>query len=449
MRIGVGTAPVVAILQNDGVLGSINGIGDGIILEASTQCSSLTIMGSGVTSIARFRPMPANVSATPPVLNVFIDQNMVFGYNNTCFTGFYNSTSNTAGETTIITINAGKTVTLSNPLGTIHAGNTITNQQGSITYNIYGILDLSATTFTHNFVPHSTVATANATMNIYGTLKLGTGGLNTVSTATGALGSSKINIKNGGLIDATISTALTTTAASNGCFFVVEGSGILKRSVTSLPTIFPIGTSVNSYNPVTLTNTGTEDSFAIGVSNTFSNPLADPSKAVTKQWNITADNAGNGSNIEAAFGWSSADQGVNFLPTSALNIANYSGTTWTGTASSAVSGTGTLTDPYTTTAPGFISYGNFAVVNANALPLTTLSFNAGFENNQVNTWWLTTNENNLSAFVVERSIDGKNFVPVGSAKAKNIAGNNSYSFVDVNIEKVLCKQFIIYTPLFF
>ena len=62
LRIGSGTAPVVAVIRNDGMFGSTNGVGDGIVLEAFTSCSSLTITGLGTTSIARFRPTAANVS---------------------------------------------------------------------------------------------------------------------------------------------------------------------------------------------------------------------------------------------------------------------------------------------------------------------------------------------------------------------------------------------------
>ena len=433
LRIGSGTAPVVAVLKNDGMFGSTNGVGDGIVLEAFTSCSSLTITGAGTTSIARIRPTAGNVSATPSVLTIVIDQNITLGYNNVSFTGYYNSSTNTNTETCTITINAGRTVKISHASGGIHASSAVTNPQGNITYNINGILDLSSTTTVQNFVPHSTVSTAVATININGLVKLGTGGMNTVSTASGALGSVKINIKNGGLLDATIATALTTTTAANGCFFVVEGTGALKRTVSAAATTFPIGTSVTSYNPVILTNTGTVDSFTVGAKNSFSNALPNPARAVAKQWGIAADNATNGSNLTATFGWATTDHGANFLPTSSLVVARYNGSAWAGTPASAVTGSGTLADPYMTTAPGFTNYGNFVVANADALPVTLLSFNAAYDNSQIKTGWVTTNEINLSAFEIERSIDGRNFVAVGTVKANNAAGTNRYNFVDAAI----------------
>ncbi|MEO7311130.1 MAG: pectinesterase family protein [Chitinophagaceae bacterium] len=433
LRIGSGTAPVVAVLKNDGLFGSTDGVGDGIILEAFTSCSSLTITGVGTTSISRFRPTAGNVSASPSVLNVVIDQNMTFGYNNVGFTAYYNAAGNTNTETCNLTINAGKTVKMSHASGGIHAGTAITNPQGNITYNINGILDLSATTAVQNFVPHSTVGTASITMNINGLVKLGTGGLNTISTAPGALGSSKIFIKNNGLLDASTSNTINTTTAANGCYFVVEGTGALKRKVAATPIVFPIGTSVTSYNPVTLTNTGAIDSFAVGVKNTFSNPFPNPAIAVSKEWNIVADNAANGSNIAASFGWAIADQGTSFSPTGSLIASRYDGTSWVGTASSAVTGAGTFANPYMTSATGFSAYGNFAVANAEALPVIILSFNAWYENDQIKVWWTTANEINLSSFVVERSVDGINFTGAGSVNATNTTAANNYSFVDANI----------------
>ncbi len=431
LRAGSGTAPVTTVIQNDGLFGSTNGVGDGIILEAFNTCNSLTITGSGTTSIARFRPTAGNANN----LNVVIDQNMSFGYNNVSFTGYYNTSTNLATENVTVTINAGKTVKIANASGGVHAGAALnSNPQGNVTYNINGILDLSSVTSLQNFVPSSNAASTASvtTMNIYGSVILGTGGLNTVSSVSTNLATAKINIKNGSVLDASLANTLTTTTGSTGCFFVVEGTGALKRNVGGTAKFFPIGTSATSYSPVTLTNTGIADNFTVGVKNTFSNALPNPSKAVTKQWSIVADNA-SGSNIAASFGWATSDQASGFSPSANLVVANYNGSSWLGTSATTATGTGTLADPYVTSAMGFTSYGNFAVANIEALPVTLLSFNAGYESNQIKTWWTTTNEINLSSFMVERSIDGTNFIPVGTVKAKNGTGNNSYSFVDANI----------------
>lgn len=69
------------------------------------------------------------------------------------------------------------------------------------------------------------------------------------------------------------------------------------------------------------------------------------------------------------------------------------------------------------------------------LPVTLVSLNAQWlnENNtQVN--WITTNENNLSHYIVERSTDGIHFTDAGKVFAKGSNGlRTSYSFDDLNI----------------
>lgn len=67
-----------------------------------------------------------------------------------------------------------------------------------------------------------------------------------------------------------------------------------------------------------------------------------------------------------------------------------------------------------------------------ALPLTLLSFNAGYDNNQVNLWWSSLNEVNTGFFEVERSTDGKTFTTISTVTAKATPGANSYDFIDPN-----------------
>ena len=430
IRVGSGTAPVSAVLQNDGTLGSTTNVGNGINLEINSTCANLTITGAGVTGINRMRPLPGNKNS----LNVVIDQDMSLAYNSVCFTGYYNSASNTVTDNTTITINAGKTVTLTSPNSGIHAGASLTNPQGNMTYNINGTLDLSATTGVQTFVPSANaLSTASiTTMNINGTVILGKGGINAVSSANINLATVRININDGGLLDATLANNILTTTANNGCFFVLQGSGSIKRTVGSNKTLFPIGTSATSYTPVLLTNSGTTDEFTVGVSNTFVSPLADSLSSVQKQWNIASASA-SGSVINASFGWEVADQGGLFFQRGLLVVGQYNGTSWVGTATALDSGAGTLSSPYMASLTGVTSFGNFAIANASALPLKLLSFNAAYSNNQVKIGWTTSNEIGLSSFVIERSIDGKNFTSVGIVRAKNIGGSNNYTFVDAGI----------------
>jgi len=67
------------------------------------------------------------------------------------------------------------------------------------------------------------------------------------------------------------------------------------------------------------------------------------------------------------------------------------------------------------------------------LPLTFISFDAILTsglNKYVSLQWKTTNEVNTARFVIERSIDGKNFETVAELGSKNTAGTHVYSVVD-------------------
>jgi len=357
LRIGVGQAASVTF-QNDGIFGGDANPQDLIILEFNPACAAVLWTGSGVSKITRLRPLPAN----PNALSVVFDQDVSLSYNLSGFTAYYNTASNSTGENVTYTINKGKTIRLTNPAASFSpTGSTTTNPGGSYTYNIEGTLDLSATTTTSNLVPYSNNASSVVSLNIgsEGVLKLGKG-FNTVNSSpstTGNNGKLVLTIADGGLADATKTTSLTL--GSN--YFITSGSGALKRSVGASAVSFPIGTSANNYNPVTLTNTGTVDNFSVSVKNSFDNPAPDANKVVNKQWTIKEDEDG-GSNLIAKFGWVVADQASGFDPSQPLAVMQYKESNWKITAASR-NGSGALADPYTATASGFTTVGAFAVTN--------------------------------------------------------------------------------------
>jgi hypothetical protein len=158
------------------------------------------------------------------------------------------------------------------------------------------------------------------------------------------------------LVDATQTTNLNL----GNNFFITTGTGALKRKVDSVATLFPLGTSVTSYDPVTLTNTGTVDNFTVSVKNSIDHAVPDSAKMVNKQWSISEEVAG-GSNVTAKFGWNVADQASGFDPAQLLAVMRYDGS-WKLTTATA-SGAGTSIDPYTATATGFTGFSNFVVTN--------------------------------------------------------------------------------------
>jgi glucose/arabinose dehydrogenase len=89
---------------------------------------------------------------------------------------------------------------------------------------------------------------------------------------------------------------------------------------------------------------------------------------------------------------------------------------------------------------GFSSF-YFASSNT-ALPLQLLSFTGTLKNNTTtNLNWKTTNEQNTSHFIVERSMDAQQFSAIGTVTAKgNGALENSYIFDDPNVEDLQSQQ---------
>lgn len=67
------------------------------------------------------------------------------------------------------------------------------------------------------------------------------------------------------------------------------------------------------------------------------------------------------------------------------------------------------------------------------LPLELLEFKGSVVNNNGLLQWKTDNEENALSFVVERSVDGRNYSGIGSVSAINTPGIHYYDFTDVNI----------------
>jgi hypothetical protein len=67
--------------------------------------------------------------------------------------------------------------------------------------------------------------------------------------------------------------------------------------------------------------------------------------------------------------------------------------------------------------------------NATTLPLHLTGFTAFHEKGKAQLKWTTVNEENVSHFIIERSLDGKNYVPVAKVAARNNS-SNEYNYAD-------------------
>ena len=119
----------------------------------------------------------------------------------------------------------------------------------------------------------------------------------------------------------------------------------------------PIGTATN-YNPVSIANTGTSDTFSARVSEGISNTT---NGAVNTTWEISEAIAG-GSNATISLGWNASQQNGAFNPNNAT-VGHYVNGAWTAENSGAVSGS----NPYNITGTGITSFSPFAVMNLGAL----------------------------------------------------------------------------------
>src|SRR5213076_2563920 len=82
-------------------------------------------------------------------------------------------------------------------------------------------------------------------------------------------------------------------------YIITNGTGKLRQSVSASSgnLLFPVGSSVSSYTPATLNNTGATDNFSVSVKDNFDYTINDTTKVVKKQWTITPDNASGAANV--------------------------------------------------------------------------------------------------------------------------------------------------------
>jgi hypothetical protein len=169
---------------------------------------------------------------------------------------------------------------------------------------------------------------------------------------------SKISLNNNAVNLKGTSSNITGGNATN--YIVTNGTGSVNvenlnsaRGTVNLP----IGTATN-YNPVSIANTGTSDTFSARVSEGISNTT---NGAVNTTWEISEATAG-GSNATISLGWNASQQNGAFNPNNAT-VGHYVNGAWTAENSGAVSGS----NPYNITGTGITSFSPFAVMNLGAL----------------------------------------------------------------------------------
>lgn len=226
------------------------------------------------------------------------------------------------------------------------------------------------------------------------------------------------------------------TGGSGSSYVKTSALGQFKRNVGGSAVLFPIGRS--AYNPATLTNTGTADTYGIrvvdNVSDNGNNADAGALTAmpvVNRTWMIDEAITG-GSNVTLKLVWNGAPEEINgFDPfTNTPFIAHYEtgAGMWDNIGGNVVALGAIEQSGLTSFSPFTISTsGTFA-----PLPIELVSFQANCaDNKQVNVTWSTASEHNTSHFIIEKSRDGQNWKELATIPA---AGNSTsllnYSVMD-------------------
>ena len=225
------------------------------------------------------------------------------------------------------------------------------------------------------------------------------------------------------------------SGASTDSYIVTDNLGamIYNNMKRGIDIKFPIGTP-DSYNPVTINYTGTIDTFKASVKPAFDNPPVNINRVVNRQWIITENNSG-GSIASLKLCWVSGNEAPGFNASSAVVIGRFDVAGWYPMPA-IVSGTGTLSDPYTASVSGITRFNPFGVGNDGALPVELIAFYSEANNNDISLHWNTATEINSNRFDIEREeLTGKKWLKIGSVHANFLSNSpRSYSFTDKNLK---------------
>ena len=236
------------------------------------------------------------------------------------------------------------------------------------TQNIYGFTT-STTGATGGSVQTNTrTYNSGATYIFRGTALQGTGNFFTAMTGTAntvanmtidnttnvnldatAIVSGTLTMTNGHLYLGTNNlTAATISGVSAARHIKTASTGQLKMVVAASPILFPVGNS--AYNPITLTNSGTSDTYGFRVVDGVLTTANDTTKAVGRAWVVT-ENVAGASSLAVVAQYNTGEQGSNFNSATTPKIGFYKGSPLWVTVNATAAGS----NPFT-----YTSNSNFA-----------------------------------------------------------------------------------------
>ncbi|MDR3652188.1 MAG: DUF5010 C-terminal domain-containing protein [Paludibacter sp.] len=281
-----GADPTVTI-NSTGVLG---GTGIGIAGEGLRiflgHTGTATFTGTGIVNIARLYTNSGNTNTQSTVAD--IDMNINNTDPATSTTTFSLQMGNMGTASKSFTVNAGKTVALTQSNGCFHnTGNSgVARTGGNITYNINGTLDVSAGQF--DLVSNTSTSSQVLTVNIgsVGMLKLGS----VVNLKRSIAGQNVyVNVADGGIVDGSTTALTSYSNLGDGgtAWFSLNGNNAkLNRKVTAgIPTPFWTGISNSSCDSLII-NPTLDAVFSVNVHNLLSGIPNNTALTNPREWNI-------------------------------------------------------------------------------------------------------------------------------------------------------------------
>ena len=291
------------------------------------------------------------------------------------------------------------------------------NASATVVFSGSSAQTIPASTFTGNInnlsLNNSQGLTTNQNLTVTNVLTLSNGVID--------LGASNLNMA---------SNAINGGSASS--YVRTSGNGVLKRNVSSSPTLFPVGKS--TYNPAVLTKSGADvELFSVRVYDYVSatgveGGIQTSGQAVNRTWMISESVAG-GSDVTLKMYWNAGEEFNGFIYSpGSMNVMHHNGSIW-----EELGATDQGDSPYFIEKSGISSFSPFTIgYTGSPLPVEFLEFTAKCnESSETVLNWSTASEHNSDYFKIEKSIDGVNWSILATVAA---AGNSTeridYTLVD-------------------
>ena len=231
--------------------------------------------------------------------------------------------------------------------------------------------------------------------------------------------------------DLNLGSAATTSGASSTKYVVTSSTGQMKKAALTTAFTFPVGNA--AYNPITITNTGTSDTYGVIVSDGAVPNATVSTAAVNRRWIVTEGTAGGG-NLSVTAQYNTGETGSTFTTGSQVYVGLYVPTTWT-TATTTVSGS----NPFTAAGSGFTqslptsgTTAYFSIGNEGmslALPtVTTTTSASSITNNAASTGGQTIAGSGLTAKGVVYSTAAVSTTPTLSNSVLTDGGTTTANF---------------------